>query len=256
MKYAVVGGERRETQPGLSGKCPGCDKAVIPKCGEVRIHHWAHRGNRICDPWWENETDWHRNWKNEYPEGWQETRVTEDGTWHVADVRTEHGVVIEFQHSYLKPAERRAREAFYKKMVWVVDGRSRPRDRARLDAALSLALVVSRQPRLVSVPSNDGGLLRDWETSRVPVYLDFGDDTLWRMNPHKPNGRAHLLPVTKASFLKAHREGLPFEEPWTQNIERAVVNYYFDLLRRTSHSRPSIGFERYMAARQRSRRRF
>jgi competence protein CoiA len=175
---------------------------------------------------------------------------------HVADVKTEHGVVLEFQHSYLKPAERGAREAFYKKMVWVVDGRSRPRDRARLDAVLRLAVVVSRQPLLVSVPSSDGGLLRDWEASRVPVYLDFGGSDLWRMNPHSPNGRAHLLPVTKASFLKAHLEGLPFEEPWTQDIEHAVANYYFDLLRRASHSRPSTGFEQYMAKRQRARRRF
>lgn len=241
MKFAFVGAERREAQPNCSGTCAGCAAVVIAKCGEVRIHHWAHKGTRACDPWWENETEWHRGWKNEYPEGWQEMRVTEDGTWHVADVKTEHGVVIEFQHSYLKPAERRARAAFYKKMVWVIDGRSRPRDRARLDAALSSATVISRQPLLVSVSSDDGGLLRDWEASRVPVYFDFGGSDLWRMNPHSPNGRAHLLLVTKASFVKAHRDGLPFEEPWTQDIERAVSAY---LMQQAASSRPLTDFER------------
>jgi hypothetical protein len=51
------------------------------------------------------------------------------------------------------------------------------------------------------------------------------------MNPHSSNGKAHLLLVTKAAFLQAHREGLPFEEPWTQDIERAVAEHS-DLLRR------------------------
>jgi len=35
----------------------------------------------------------------------------EDGEKHIADVKTYHGRVIEFQHSYLKPVERRSRQA-------------------------------------------------------------------------------------------------------------------------------------------------
>ena len=94
--------------------------------------------------------------------------------------------------------------------------------------------------------------MRDWEASRVPVYLDFGDDNLWRMNPHNPNGRAHLLATTKVSFLKAHREGLLNEEQMTEGIERVVAEY-FDLLRRPSQARPLVGFERHMAGRRRFR---
>jgi hypothetical protein len=112
MKFAIVEGERREAQPGLSGKCPGCGAVVIAKCGEVRIRHWAHKGTVTCDPWWENETEWHRGWKNEFPDDWQEVRHTaQSGERHIADVKTECGY-IEFQHSPLKPYERRAREAF------------------------------------------------------------------------------------------------------------------------------------------------
>lgn len=51
MKYAIVNGQRQEAQPRLPGTCPCCDSPVIPKCGKIRMHHWAHR--RMCDPWWE-----------------------------------------------------------------------------------------------------------------------------------------------------------------------------------------------------------
>ena len=71
-KFAIVEGERREAQPGLSAECPACDDAMIAKCGEHRVWHWAHRGAHTCEPWWEPETEWHRDWKNHFPEGWQE----------------------------------------------------------------------------------------------------------------------------------------------------------------------------------------
>ena len=99
MKLAVVEGERREAQPGLSAKCLVCGNAMIAKCGQLRYWHWAHRGTRDCDPWWEPETKWHRNWKDQFPKDWQEMiHRAEDGERHVADVKTESGEVLEFHH--------------------------------------------------------------------------------------------------------------------------------------------------------------
>ncbi len=133
MKFANIEGEQREAEKGLSAKCLHCGADMIAKCGPLKIWHWAHKGARTCDPWWENETRWHRAWKNEFPNGWQEFRqIAENGEWHVADVKSETGWVLEFQHSYLKPEEREAREAFYKAMVWIVDGTERKRDATTL----------------------------------------------------------------------------------------------------------------------------
>src|SRR5215471_3563051 len=116
MKFALVDGERREAQRGLSGKCPGCGRAMIPKCGErrLRVWHWAHRGTHTCDYLREPETEWHRAWKNKFPEDWQEKpHRSEDGEKHIADVKTDRGIVIEFQHSFLHRDERESREKFY-----------------------------------------------------------------------------------------------------------------------------------------------
>jgi hypothetical protein len=76
--------------------------------------HWSHAGTRHCDPWWENETDWHRRWRSYFPEAEREIVHFDDvGEKHVADVKTSRGMVIEFQHSAMPPDELRARETFY-----------------------------------------------------------------------------------------------------------------------------------------------
>ena len=89
----------------------------------------GHRGDRDCDSWAE-ETPWHRAWKNKFPAECQEfiQHDGQSGERHIADVRTNHGLVIEFQRSHLDPQERATRERFYGNMIWVVDGTRLQRD--------------------------------------------------------------------------------------------------------------------------------
>lgn len=265
MKFAVVEGERREAEPGLSAECPSCGDAMIARCGQHRVWHWAHRGTRTCDHWWEPETEWHRAWKNCFPKGWQEmVHTSKDGEKHIADVKTERGVALEFQHSFLSRDERESREAFYRNMVWIVNGRRRARDRARFFGSLGTAIAINRKPLIASVPSDEGSPLRGWEAGSVPVYFDFGvsepGDTvrfdkpiLWRLSPRGPNGRAYLSPVSKTWFLHVHLTGLPFDKEYTKVVERAAAHH---LMQQATRSRSLMGFERYMARRQRARSRF
>lgn len=123
MQYALVDGERKEAIAGVAGECPTCGAAMVAKCGTRVVHHWAHRGRRNCDPWWENETEWHRAWKNRFPEACREiSHIAPDGEIHRADIRTPTGIYIEVQHSSMTDAERKSREAFYQNLVWVIDG--------------------------------------------------------------------------------------------------------------------------------------
>jgi hypothetical protein len=224
MKFGLVDGQRQKAQPRLSGVCPFCGSVLIAKCGELRDWHWAHHRICSCDRWWENESDWHRNWKGEFPDDWQEViHRAEDGEKHIADVKTEHGCIIEFQHSYLRPEERCARESFYPEMVWVVDGLSRKRDSAQFYQALRSGRIVREKPLTVAIPAGEGALLRDWGNSRVPVFFDFGltdlqtdiflieTPLLWRVEPMRPDGWAHLAPARRASFIKSLLRGEPFK---------------------------------------------
>jgi competence protein CoiA len=267
FKFAVVDGERQEAQPGLSGKCPVCGDAMIAKCGEVRDWHWSHRGTRKCDPWWESETDWHRVWKDHFPREWREViQRSEDGEKHIADIKTESGVVIEIQHSNLRREERESREKFYQKMVWVVDGLRRKRDRTRFFTSLGAAIVVKTQPLTVLLLSNECALLRDWAASHVPVFFDFGDVSepslrfdkpiLWRLNPRSSNDRVYLSPVLKTSFLDAHLKGLPLKGfDWSAAVERAR-SLPAARMQQAPRFGPAKGFDLYMARKEKRRRRF
>jgi competence protein CoiA len=123
MQYALVEGGLREASADLQGNCPTCGAMMMPKCGSKIMHHWSHRGRLNCDPWWENETEWHRSWKNSFPESCREiSHRSSAGEIHRADIKAPAGIYVELQHSALSDAERDAREEFYQNLIWIVDG--------------------------------------------------------------------------------------------------------------------------------------
>lgn len=267
MRFALVAGLRLEAEPGLSAKCAGCSFVVIPKCGERRVWHWAHRRDNHCRYQWEPETAWHRDWKNGFPPEWQEImHQAENGERHIADVKTSHGRVIEFQHSYLKPEERRSRETFYGSMIWVVNGLRRLRDKPSFYEALRTRLVTDSKSVTYLVPSNRCALLEDWSDSRVVVYFDFGatqEDialfgrpVLWRLSPKITNGWARLSPVPVINFVESLRQGLPVKGIRVNVVEHRVPVPVGDLHRRRfRRSRGPMSWEQYKARNQRARSR-
>lgn len=179
---------------------------MVAKCGEVRVWHWAHKGRLLCDPWWENETEWHRAWKDQFPVHWQEiVHRAGDGERHVADVKTGDGWVIEFQHSHIKPEERRSREDFYRKLIWVVDGARRKRDKAQLIKAWKEGASVGQNSLVRKAFSDACGLLREWAGSNAPIFFDLGVEALWWLFAMSSVGSAYLVPLPRAQFIFWHR---------------------------------------------------
>ncbi|MFI5305225.1 MAG: competence protein CoiA [Nitrospiria bacterium] len=206
MKFALVNGTRQEAQPDLSGVCPACHQAMVAKCGEIKIWHWAHQGVRLCDLWWENETEWHRAWKGQFPVNWQEVvHQAETGEKHISDVKTDRGWVIEFQHSYLKPEERRSRDMFYRKLIWVVDGTRRKRDRAQVLNAWKGGVPLNGNPLARRISSDTCTLLREWASSDAPIFFDVRDiDFLLWFFPKDADGSAYLTTFPRAKFIESH----------------------------------------------------
>lgn len=217
MKFALINGERKEAEPSLKGVCIGCGGPTLARCGEVRVNHWAHQGQRRCDSWWENETDWHRAWKNQFPSDWQEViHYADDGEKHISDVKTNEGWFIEFQHSQIKAAERRSREDFYKKLIWIVDGKRRIRDEKQFVEAVRLSrgnwIDNNKYPELHSLFQPEGALFRDWMTSTGYVFFDFGGDDLWGLLPQSNDDWALILPITRRQFIAFHIDELVSDE--------------------------------------------
>jgi len=82
--------------------------------------HWAHSVDTTCDIWGE-ETEWHLNWKAQFPKELAEISIENNGIKHRADICFPNETVIEFQHSSLSVEEIRERENFYKNMIWIFD---------------------------------------------------------------------------------------------------------------------------------------
>ena len=172
------------------------------------------QGKRTCDPWWENETEWHRAWKNHFPNEWQDfVHRADDGEKRIADVKTDQGWVLEFQHSLIKPEERQARETFYQKMLWIVDGTRRKRDRGQFFRAWEAGFFVNPKPKLLKVEIDDCVLLKDWVGSGVPVFFDFGesespqDDRLWCLFSTPVTRYMHVAEFSRLGLIKLHRDG-------------------------------------------------
>ena len=103
------------------GFCQVCGELLIAHCGEIYKDHWKHYHEANCDSWKEHETEWHRNWKNEFPVDWQEISIIKNQIKHIADIFTSNNLVIEFQNSPISPIVIREREEFYNKMIWVIN---------------------------------------------------------------------------------------------------------------------------------------
>lgn len=236
MKFALVEGIKSEALKGIKGFCQSCGSELIAKCGVHKINHWAHKSKRVCDSWWEPETEWHRSWKNNFPVEWQEFIQFDNQTKekHIADVRTENGLVIEFQHSHITPQERNLREKFYKNMVWVVDGTRLKRDYPRF-------LKEWKNEGISDVYKTDkSGILKvsfpefcfpeAWLKSSVPVIFDFLGDgtiedpermrkTLYCLFP-QVGRHARVAEISCKAFINSTSNG-----EWTERVEKFINDF-------------------------------
>lgn len=207
MRYALIDGVREEPQPKLKGVCPGCGEPVIAKCGQHVIWHWAHASRCHCDSWWEKETEWHRSWKDRFPVDWQEVPMRDPVTQelHIADVRTPAGLVLEFQHSNIEPAEVEARGRFYQDLVWVIDGCRNEGDPFNFSNGRGLCktdgtAVFRWFPR--------SKLFERWLVDK-PVFIDFGPQHgFWRILRYDPNTKTGQVGVVdRSGFVELASSG-------------------------------------------------
>lgn len=213
MKFSLVNGYKTEPRPGLQGTCAYCQSDTITKCGQVKIWHWAHKSKFSCDPWWENETEWHRAWKNQYPAEWQENIHIDfaTGEKHIADIKTASELVIEFQHSAIHPDEIKTREAFYKSMVWLVDGTRLKKDDSRFRQGFN-----NLEPEIIDgyfrIAFPDKCFHKSWLERSKPVYFDFQGiissdqtdemhDPLWCLLPGREQQYALVARISRKEFI-------------------------------------------------------
>jgi competence protein CoiA len=225
MQYSLVNGTKILPFPKGRGICEVCGSNTLAKCGERVMWHWAHHSKVNCDPWWENETPWHRGWKEQFPEHYREVVFTcnDTGEKHRADIISENGIVLEIQNSPISLEELRSRESFYKNLVWIVNGEKfhqrfhireallpRP-DSNKFDdiefmpspysPSCSMFTRKSEEPKYIHSAREIEQLIIEnyvghhpfhwvrphaaWLEAQCPVLFDFGEEFLWRLEDYK-----------------------------------------------------------------------
>jgi hypothetical protein len=156
--------------------------------------------------------------KSHFPADWQEfVHVAADGERHIADVKTGHGLVLEFQHSHLRPDERAAREAFYPNLIWVVDGTRLKRDTPRFAAGVQM-LRPTPWRGIYTVAFPGECFPPNWLDCRAPAFFDFAgaepvapDATpverhLWGLLPGRAEGHGVVVALDRRGLVRAAHE--------------------------------------------------
>lgn len=158
--------EKILAEPSKVGFCPVCHSELIPKCGQIKIWHWAHK---VKKDWcyYEPETQWHLHWKSLAPKERCEVRISKNGRYKIADCVLKSGKVVEFQHSFISPEEIQERENFYGNMMWIFNC-IEPFNEERIDLRHKGKYVTFRwkHPKKHIAYCNK------------PTYLDLGDSSL------------------------------------------------------------------------------
>ena len=210
MKFAILNGARVEPEKGCAGAiCPICKQPVVARCGDIRLPHWAHKSVIDCDPWKENETQWHRDWKDLF--GDMQEKVHENGgVRHLADVKTLDGTIVEFRHSAINDEGKRTRAHFFGKwMLWVVDCVNRPKAVARFRDNKYTLLREHIPGRQVFSTEEPGRCFpRSWVKCNRFVIFDFGEEDVWCLFPRKRDmDRAIVMGIKKDDFVAAVKDG-------------------------------------------------
>ncbi len=206
MNWAIKGNKRIIASPKEIANCPLCLKEVISKCGEINIWHWSHKQDSDCDSFGEPESEWHLNWKNEFPKEQQEIKIKH----HRADILTKEGIVIELQNSPISLEQIKEREEFYNNMIWLLNGDT---------LAKNLILKKNKQTYYTFkwkwFPSS-------WEVCKKEMYIDLGKDIFlvkkiyynksyfnsiedYRLKSYPCSGWGYL--ITRRIFLKGFKYG-------------------------------------------------
>ena len=205
-----------DTASNMDYFCPTCGSPVIPRKGEVRRHHFAHKGGGPCADGWSrsyDDSEWHHLWQERFPRENQEITLTLGEVRHRADVLTET-TVVEFQRSALTPEQFNERNTFYQdlgyKVVWLYDLRD-----------------AFREGALREEPHKDAGLRFSWgnprkafraydlERGNVDLFLQLRDEgdgpCIVRPEDVSPNGFETCPSYIKWCHLIYEGQGrLPF----------------------------------------------
>lgn len=200
-----------------------CNSEVLAKCGRRVAAHWAHIA-ADCDPWSEPETPWHREWKSLAPPERREVVIGH----HRADAVASDGRIVEIQHSPIATADIDAREAHYRRMLWIFDAR-RAADRVRFNACRRCRGIGSYAGE-VDCDNCDGSGTWTGDHASGECYSCDGSGSVWRQRAiecEACGGEGWEAPTPGTLYVVWPRARLD----WTSATCPVVLDFGHEILR-------------------------
>lgn len=189
MKWAIKNDERIKAYPKQRAICPLCDEEVISKCGSIKVWHWSHKKDFVCDSFGEPETLWHLEWKNYFDDECQEVVIGK----HRADILTKDGFVIEVQNSPISSKQILERKIFYKNMVWIINSET-------------IGKNINLRPKENYYTFRWKHPPKSWWFAKKKIYVDFGNVLflIKKLYSNIPCGGWGIL-IKKEDFINARK---------------------------------------------------
>lgn len=222
MLYAILNNKKVGATPKSRAECPLCEMEVFSKCGDINIWHWSHKKHQRCDYWFEPETLWHKNWKEVFGIERSEVILTKDGIKHFADILTETGVVIELQNAPIQAQTIKQRELFYgEKMLWIINGAPFKLNFGTYDGEFNRDWMPLKKGYInvysgkfvdqLPITKSKNTIFKwyrprkNLEAVKNPIFIDFGDESLFYFKEGIGRESGTGLSVSKMSFLKKYK---------------------------------------------------
>lgn len=216
MKYALLHDEYVTATPHQKGAvCPLCLSEVVARCGEINVHHWAHKKGAHCDVWCEPDSEWRHKWLDSFSGCRIEQKLEIGKEKHFIDVQTEFGTNILLRRGRIKEAELAKMEDFFPSLVWIVDLGSAKRAVNQFGKAHVEGFISHSFDEVYKTIMGDEGLPSAWTKCRYPVFFDFSSakdlpgyisDFLWCLMPYEAHSCVYdrvLIRYTKEEMIES-----------------------------------------------------
>ena len=187
-------GNRIAPTKGGRGICPGCGGEMHAKCGETKVHHWAHVSSKDCDSWADKRTSpWHMAWQECFPQECREVWVGENNE-HRADVKGQK-MILEVQKSPISAEKIREREEFYGDMAWLLCGED-------FESRFTLHKEWAQSGEdYIGFEFTWKKMRASWLSARKPIYVHFAKGVGWIESLYE-DGTGYIEFITMKRFAE------------------------------------------------------
>lgn len=167
------------------GFCPGCQQKLIPRCGKIRVEHWAHYKHSAClFCLYRADNDWSISWKFAFPAEYVEVPVKKSATIEVADICLPNRLIFELWHDSLSLQKASESKSFFKSVVFIIQATNLTDNPSKNGKSL-VEIYQNFQPLSGDILGTGFEVSRQLRAVNIPCIYIEGLEASWLLKKHR-----------------------------------------------------------------------